>query len=91
FARGATLTSYLDKTFKYNPPIIEVLTPGTFTTIQDLRGRHGIGHGIPRRGPMDSISSRIANILVGNDAGTEVLEVLLSGPEVSFSSDAVIS
>jgi urea carboxylase len=91
FQKGETLTSYIDKSFTYVPCGFDVIRPGAFTTIQDYPGRATIGHGVPRSGPMDNLSSRIANILVGNAPGTECLEMTLSGPELLFTAPAVVS
>ncbi|KAJ6008214.1 hypothetical protein N7540_012190, partial [Penicillium herquei] len=91
FQRGETLTNYISKSFSYCPCGLDLISPGSFTTIQDFPGRVSIGHGVPRSGPMDNLSSRIANILVGNDPGTEVLEMTLSGPELLFHTPAVVS
>lgn len=64
---------------------IDVKKPGLLTTVQD-RGRSGFYHlGIPPSGAMDQMSSRAANLLVGNDEGAAVLECALMGPELTFS------
>ena len=48
---------------------IEVLDGGTQTTVQDYPGRLGYWHvGVPPSGPMDALSFRLANRLVGNPA-----------------------
>lgn len=91
FARGDTLTSFLDTSFSYEPCGIDVVSAGSFSTIQDLPARSSIGHGIPKSGPMDNISPRIANLLVGNEPGTEVIEITILGPELLFKSAAVIA
>ncbi|KUJ11040.1 uncharacterized protein LY89DRAFT_625418 [Mollisia scopiformis] len=91
FLEGDTLTNFLDTKFTYKPCAIDVLSPGSFTTIQDFPARATSGHGIPKGGPMDNISSRIANILVGNDPGTESMEITISGPELLFTAPAVFA
>lgn len=91
FRDGATLTNYLSTTFQYSPCAIDVLSGGAFTTVQDFPARVTAGHGIPRGGPMDNISSRIANLLVGNEPGMETFEVTISGPELLFTAAAVFS
>ncbi|KAI9745921.1 MAG: hypothetical protein M1818_000602 [Claussenomyces sp. TS43310] len=91
FREGVTLTNFLDTRFHYEPCAIDVLAPGAFTTIQDYPARKTCGHGIPTGGPMDNISSRIANLLVGNKPGMELLEMTLSGPELLFRAPAVFS
>ncbi|KAI0517925.1 urea carboxylase [Xylaria bambusicola] len=91
FAQGRTLTTFLDTDFSYVPCGIDVISGGTYSTIQDFPARPSIGYGVPKSGPMDSISSRIANLLVGNPVGTEVLEITLIGPEVVFTCSAIVA
>lgn len=91
FLERDTLTNFLETKFKYEPCAIDVLSPGSFTTVQDFPARATNGHGIPKGGPMDNVSSRIANILVGNKPGMETLEMTLSGPELLFTAPAVFS
>jgi biotin-dependent carboxylase-like uncharacterized protein len=70
---------------------INVLKPGLSTTVQDL-GRPGYYHiGIPQSGGMDSLSLAAANLLVGNPAGSAVLEAVFMGPELEFTADAVVA
>lgn len=69
---------------------IDVLSGGLETSVQDYPGRR-IGMGIPRSGPMDSLAFRIANILVGNEPGTEALEVTLVGCRLFFHISAVVA
>jgi urea carboxylase len=85
------LTNFLDTRFKYEPCAIDVISPGAYSLIEDFPARATNGHGVPKAGPMDNVSSRISNILVGNDVGTETLEMTLSGPELLFIAPAVIS
>ncbi|MGE9553551.1 biotin-dependent carboxyltransferase family protein [Erwinia amylovora] len=66
----------------------EVLSPGLFTTLQDL-GRFGFeDQGVPPAGAMDEFSAAIANALVGNPADTGVLELTLTGPTLRLTGDA---
>lgn len=90
-ARGEMLTRTLGE-FKYEPATIEVVTPGTQTTVQDWPGRVGYWNvGVPPSGPMDDLSFRLANRIVGNAPGTAGLEITLSGPTLKFNVDALIS
>ncbi|KAI0192052.1 urea carboxylase [Xylaria flabelliformis] len=91
FANGETLTNFLDTRFSYKPCGIDVISGGSYSTIQDFPARPSIGYGIPKSGPMDNISSRIANVLVGNPVGAEVLEMTLIGPELLFTSSSKIA
>lgn len=60
--------------------MIEVLTPGVLTTLQD-QGRWGYGHlGISVAGVMDLLSMRVANLLVDNPEESSVLEMALLSP-----------
>ncbi|WP_119300542.1 5-oxoprolinase subunit C family protein [Dongia deserti] len=70
---------------------IKVNVPGLATTVQDL-GRPGYYHlGIPLSGAMDRFALRAANMLVGNDEGAAVLEAVFMGPELEFTSDAMVA
>ena len=63
---------------------IQVVEPGLLTTVQDA-GRWGSQDlGVPVAGPMDAVSHRIANLLVGNAADCATLEVTLVGPVLRF-------
>ncbi len=77
--------------FPYQATTIEVLSPGTQTTIQDWPGRCGYwAVGVPPSGPMDALSFRLANRIAGNREGTAGLEITLSGPTLLFNATAVI-
>jgi urea carboxylase len=71
--------------FHTEEPAFEVLKPGTMTTVQDWPGRLGQWMvGIPPSGPMDELSFRVANRLVGNDEDAAALEITRSGPTIKF-------
>jgi allophanate hydrolase subunit 2 len=60
-------------------PGLQVIDPGLHTTVQDL-GRTGYRDvGVPASGPLDHISFRFANALVGNPVSTPALEMLILG------------
>ena len=64
---------------------------GILTTIQDL-GRFGaMRFGVNRGGVMDTSASRIANILVGNDETSAVLEMHFPAPEIEFRDETVFA
>lgn len=70
-------------------PALEVIAPGLHTTVQD-RGRFGYQDvGVPASGPLDRISLRLANALVGNPPGTPALEMLLQGPTLKVVAKSV--
>ncbi len=90
FAKGEVLTRTLAD-FAYSAATVEVLSPGTQTTIQDYPGRVGYWSvGVPPSGPMDHLSFRLANRVLGNAEGTPALEITLSGPTLRFNRDAVV-
>lgn len=71
--------------------MIHVITPGLLTTVQD-EGRWGAqAQGVPVAGPMDRVSHRLANQLVGNPEACATLEVTLVGPEIEFERPAVFA
>jgi len=64
---------------------IEVVRPGMLTTVQDWPGRIGYWHiGVPPSGPMDDLSFRIGNRLLGNPEGAAGLECTRGGPALRF-------
>jgi urea carboxylase len=78
--------------FSYQPSTFDVLTAGTMTTIQDWPGRLGLWEvGVPPSGPMDSLTFRLANRLVGNPEGTAALEITMAGPSLRFNTAALIA
>lgn len=71
--------------------MIHVINPGLLTTVQDL-GRIGFAHlGLSPAGAADSLSFRIANLLVGNQANTPAFEMTLLGPTLEFETAALIA
>lgn len=91
FRNGNTWTRFLDG-FTPHANVIEVLQPGTFSTIQDFPGRLGYWDvGIPPSGPMDDFAFRLANRIVGNHDAAAGLEFTLQGPTLRFHSSAVIA
>ena len=71
--------------------MIEVVKPGLSTTVQDA-GREGYYDvGIPPSGALDQFSLAAANLLVGNDEGAAALEVAYLGPELRFTTAAVVA
>ena len=61
------------------------------TTVQDV-GRWGFqSRGVPVAGPMDPVSHRLANALIGNDRHAALLEVTLLGPELEFEDERLVA
>ena len=73
-------------------PRIEVQRPGMLTTVQDWPGRVGFWQvGVPPSGPMDDLSFRLANRVVGNSQSLPALECTVSGPALKFTHATLIS
>jgi biotin-dependent carboxylase-like uncharacterized protein len=71
--------------------MIDVISPGGLTTVQDL-GREGLAHlGVPPSGAADRRSLMLANRLVGNPEGLAGLESTLRGPVLRFRRAALVA
>ncbi len=71
--------------------MIEVITTGLFTTIQDA-GRYGYRKwGVPISGAMDQQSAQLANQLVNNTENEAVMEITLTAPTLKFNIDAIVA
>lgn len=72
--------------------MIEVIKKGLETSIQDYPGRIGsLNQGFPISGPMDSLSFRFGNVLVGNKPEEAALECQFLGPTLLFKDKRVIA
>lgn len=70
---------------------IQVISPGFYSTVQDL-GRFGHQHyGVPQSGVMDRYSAKVANLLVGNPSNSAVIEMTMLGAELKFKVDTLIA
>jgi urea carboxylase len=91
FKAGEQTTRLLN-TMPFTTATVEVLQPGTHTLVQDWPGRLGLWNvGVPPSGPMDALAFRLANRLLGNDAGVPALELTVSGPTLRFASSTWIA
>ena len=91
FRIGSVTTKYLSG-LPFLPSTIEVLEGGTQTTVQDYPGRIGYWDvGVPPSGPMDNLSFRLANRLVGNPDTAAALEITVNGPTLRFNTAAVVA
>ncbi|KAB2639411.1 MAG: urea carboxylase, partial [Verrucomicrobia bacterium] len=91
FVAGRQTTQMLSH-FHYKPATIDVLEAGVQSTIQDWPGRCGYWDvGVPPSGPVDALSMRLANRLVGNNQGAAALELTAMGPTLKFNCDSVIA
>lgn len=71
--------------------MLDIIQPGTLTTIQD-QGRFGWAcYGFPESGPMDRAAHAAANWLVGNWPSAAALEICLVGPVLLVQDDALIA
>ncbi|MEM6051406.1 urea carboxylase [Erwinia sp. P7711] len=91
FRTGQVWTRMLDS-FTPLSPVVEVVQPGTWSSIQDYPGRLGYWDiGVPPSGPMDDFAFRLANRIVGNAEEAAGLEFTLQGPTLRFHSDTLIA
>ncbi len=90
FVSGAVSTRALGE-FVWHPQAIRVLSAGASTTVQDYPGRIGLWHvGVPPSGPMDALSFRLGNRLLGNRPDAAGLEITAAGPTLQFLGAARI-
>jgi urea carboxylase len=91
FRDGQPFTRFL-AAYDFPALSVEVLKPGTHSTVQEYPGRLGYWNvGVPPSGPMDMLAFRLANRVVSNEAGVAALELTGSGPTLKFGVDAVIA
>lgn len=90
--RDGTLITATLGTVTYRPATLDVLSPGTLTSVQDAPGRIGYWHiGVPPSGPFDGRSFRIGNRLLGNDPQAAGLEITLRGPTLRVNCDCALA
>lgn len=71
--------------------MIEILSPGPMTTVQD-GGRNGfMRYGVGNAGAMDALALAHANILVGNAMYEGALEATLMIPQLRFTCDTLFA
>lgn len=71
--------------------MIEVVSPGLYTLVQDL-GRDGFyAIGMPPSGALDQYSHSLGNLLVGNEGSAATLELTFLGPQLLFHDDALVA
>jgi len=87
FRQGRVHTKMLEG-FCPDEAAIEVVDGGVQTTVQDWPGRIGYWDvGVPPSGPMDALSFRIGNRLLGNPDSAPGLELTLRGGTYRFRGD----
>jgi urea carboxylase len=90
FVSGEVSTRALE-TVAWTPDTVQVLSGGPATTVQDWPGRQGYWDvGVPPSGPMDALSFRLGNRLLGNGEDAAGLEVTALGPTLKFNRAAVV-
>jgi urea carboxylase len=86
--RGGEVSTQLLAGLDFRPTTVDVLHPGTQTSVQDHPGRLGYwAVGVPPSGPMDVLAFRIGNRLLGNSSNAAGLEITMSGPMLRFNMD----
>ena len=71
--------------------MIEIISPGMLSTVQDL-GRFGVmKDGFTESGAMDSYSMKIANRLCGNPLNAPVIEMTMLGLTARFTEEHVFA
>lgn len=71
--------------------MIELLTSGFYSSIQD-HGRHEFTNfGVPHSGVMDKHLSKFANLIIGNSAREAQIEMTLLGPKLKFLDSTMIA
>ncbi|WP_042338299.1 5-oxoprolinase/urea amidolyase family protein [Paraburkholderia ferrariae] len=89
FAAGEQTTGFLGR-FLFAPHTIDVLDGGVQTTVQQLPGRQGYWDvGVPPSGPMDDLSFRLANALLGNAPDAAGLEFTMVGATLRFNTETL--
>lgn len=90
FVIGRTLTTFLASAFSFSPQMVEFISGGSYTTIQDRPGRVGYNGGVPLGGAADPLHFQLANLVVGNDKNVEALEISVKGPKLKFHCSATV-
>ena len=87
----ATMTTASLTMLDYAPNSMEILEAGAYTTIQSWPGRQGYWSvGVPPSGPMDDLSFRLGNRLLGNELSAAGLEIVLKGPVIRFNTRTTV-
>lgn len=72
-------------------PVLEVVEPGIFTTIQDLGRKGYFASGIPPSGAMDRFALRMGNLLVKNPIDEAGVEMTAIGMKARVLKETVIA
>jgi KipI family sensor histidine kinase inhibitor len=71
-------------------PVLRVEEPGLLDVVVDAGRFMAARYGMARTGAIDERSARLANALLGNPAGTALLEMTLKGPVFTVLQDTVL-
>jgi len=72
-------------------PVLQVVSPGLLTTIQDLGRPAAIAAGVPTVGAMDRFAHRAANLLAGNSPHDATLECTMNGPHLVAEEPCLVA
>jgi urea carboxylase len=87
--RSATHTTRTLADFRFVAERLDVVRPGTQSTVQAWPGRqHYWSVGVPPSGPMDDRSFRAGNVVLGNPEGVAGIEATLEGPALRCSVES---
>lgn len=90
--RAGNVTTELLGIVRTRSSAVDVLAPGTQSTIQDFPGRTGYwAVGVPPSGPMDPLAQRFGNRVLGNPERAPSLEMTMTGTTLRFRADTVIA
>ncbi|MEE8722661.1 MAG: 5-oxoprolinase/urea amidolyase family protein [Eggerthellaceae bacterium] len=91
YRKGRLATRMLDG-FAPAEAALEVLDGGIQSSVQDYPGFTGYwAVGVPPCGPMDMLSFRLANALLGNDEGAPGIEMTMKGGAFRFRCDTAFA
>ena len=66
--------------------MIEVISSGLYSSIQDLGRFNYEEFGVPNSGNMDKFSSMLCNNLLNNKDSDAVMEITMTGPKLLFKN-----
>lgn len=70
---------------------LKVIRQGILSTVQDLGRKGYLSQAVPMSGAMDTLSARVANMVLGNADNAAVIEFTYADAEFSAGADLLIS
>lgn len=70
---------------------LKVVKAGLLSTVQDLGRRNYLSQAVPMSGAMDTLSARLANLVLGNPERAAVMEFTYADAQLKAESDVLIS